>query len=244
MRPRLSLPFALAVVLTLALSVSARPAHADDAQDHYTSGRESYRVGLYGRALEEFSLSLSLAPSPNTRLYIARTLRELGRWAEANEQYTKTVTEAEQRGGRYLATRDAATIELADVKQRLASAKHDEKEATPAPSPPPPPPSPSAPPPPPATAGPTTVTWISGAVAVTGAASFALLYGLAANRYGYLEDNCARVRTSSCDDARTTGRTEELAAYSSLGVAVVAAAITVYSLVTAPPKKEPWRVAF
>ena len=206
------------------------------AQDHYTAGRESYRLGLYGRALEEFERSLALAPSPNTRLYIARSLRELGRWAEANEQYAATVKEAEQRGGRYTATRDAATVELADVKVRLeranasagananaaanpnANANARESNAADGAS----------------HRGPSTLTWVAGGVAVAGAASFAILYGLSGSRFGYLEDNCAHVRTSSCDDARTTGKTEEVAGYAALGVAVVAGAITVYSLLRAP----------
>jgi hypothetical protein len=248
------------------------------AQDHYTAGRESYRLGLYGRALEEFERSLDLAPSPNTRLYIARSLRELGRWAEANEQYAATVRDAEQRGGRYTATRDAASVELADVRVRLeranagagAGAKagagasagagagagagananaagsangnanananggagpnaaaprsadaSDASDATAADG---------------ASShrGPSTLTWVAGGVAVAGAASFAVLYGLSGSRFGYLEDNCAHVRTSSCDDARTTGKTEEVAAYAALGVAVVAGAITIYSLLRAP----------
>lgn len=239
------------------------------AQDHYTAGRESYRLGLYGRALEEFERSLAMSPSPNTRLYIARSLRELGRWAEANDQYAATVREAEQRGGRYLATRDAATLELADVKVRLERANASDGAApatapiasssSPSPSRAP---SPSLSPAPAPTAsdttsphrGPSTLTWVSGSVAVAGAASFAVLYGLAGNRFGYLEDNCARVRTPSCDDARTTGKTEEVAAYAALGVAVVAGAIAVYSLMTSPssnaaavrprPRNASWPLAF
>ena len=240
---------------------AASPASANAAQERYTAGRESYRLGLFGRALEEFERSLALAPSPNTRLYIARSLRELGRWAEANDQYAATVREAEQRGGRYLATRDAAAVELADVKVRLERANASDGAPPPSSTSSP---APVAPAPLPAPApgadttsprrGPSTLTWVSGSVAVVGAASFAVLYGLAGNRFGYLEDNCARVRTPSCDDARTTGKTEEVAAYTALGVAVVAGAIAVYSLVSAPssnaaalqptPRKLSWPLAF
>ena len=74
---------------------------------------------------------------------------------------------------------------------------------------------------------------------MAGAASFGVFYGLAGGRFGYLEDNCARLRTSSCDDARTTGKTEEVVAYAALGVAVVASAIAVYSLVRAPETTSP-----
>ncbi|MDB5217583.1 MAG: hypothetical protein JWO86_5510 [Myxococcaceae bacterium] len=273
----------VAASAAVAITVAApRAAHADDvtasapgsapnaAQEHYTAGRENYRLGLFGRALEEFERSIALAPSPNTRLYIARSLRELGRWAEANEQYAATVREAEQRGGRYLATRDAANVELADVKVRLERANANDASGKDAATTPVAPPASTTPPssgasPAPASApaasdsasshrAPTTLTWVSGAVAVAGAASFGVLYGLAGSRFGYLQDNCARVRTSSCDDARTTGKTEEVVAYAALGVAVVAGAITVYSLLRSPsstaaassrsPRKVAWPLAF
>lgn len=281
----LSLSRALPLPLALSLSLSPSLAHADpppppassassasSAQDHYTAGRENYRLGLFGRALEEFELSLSLSPSPNTRLYIARTLRELGRWSEAAEHYAQTIREADQRGGRYAATRDAANVELADVKVRLERAtsadksdKSDKKDKLPAADPA----SDAAAPARPSSAistspvaiapaaephrSVTAATWISGGVAVAGAASFAVLYGLSSSRFGYLEDHCTHVRSAACDDARTTGKAEEIGAYVSLGVAVLAAGVTVYALVTTPPAvsrtaralgKEPWRLAF
>ena len=102
---------------------------------------------------------------------------------------------------------------------------------------------------------PTTFTWISGgvAVAVAGVASFALFYGLAGGRYGYLQDHCSTARDAGCDDARTTGKTEELVAYVALGVAAAAAAAVVVSLVSPRSKAStaslaratgPWRLAF
>ncbi len=276
MMQRLVAAFIAAVVIATPIAASAEdaptptPATAQ-AQEHYTAGRESYRLGLYGRALEAFERSLALAPSPNTRLYIARSLRELGRWAEANDQYAATVREAEQRGGRYVATRDAANVELADVKVRLGRANANDGAAIAANAVPAANPANAAPVAPAANAaptdlhapaapaadgepsrrGPTTLTWATGGVAVAAAATFTVLYGLAGNRFGYLQDNCARVRTSSCDDARTTGKTEEVVAYSALGVAVVAGVLAVYSLVRSPspspspsPRKVAWLLAF
>jgi tetratricopeptide (TPR) repeat protein len=247
-------------------TTGAAPANADAAQEHYTAGRESYRLGLYGRALEQFERSLALAPSPNTRLYIARTLRELGRWSEAADQYTATIREAGGRGGRYLATRDAANVELGDVKVRLERATagprvegaekadksetgHVDEGAAASKDVPRAPATTGFP----SRGGPSTLTWISGGIAVAGTASFAVLYALASNRFGYLEGSCARVRTGACDDARTTGKAEEIGAYASLGVAAVAAVVTVYSLVVAPSTsggsakptgRESWRIAF
>ena len=61
------------------------------------------------------------------------------------------------------------------------------------------------------------------------------------------------MRDASCDSARTTGKTEELVAYVSLGVAAAAAAVAVVSLVVRPSSNGaalaarvmgPWRLAF
>jgi hypothetical protein len=93
---------------------------------------------------------------------------------------------------------------------------------------------------------------------VAGTASFAVLYALASNRFGFLEESCTRVRTAACDDARTTGKAEEIGAYASLGVAMVATAVTVYTLLASSPssggsvgaakvgapRREPWRIVF
>jgi hypothetical protein len=244
--------FALAFsVASVGLSANARAdepaptAAATSAQDQYTAGRESYRLGLFGRALEEFERSLALVASPNTRLYLARTFRELGRWSEAAEQYRITIREADERGGRYIATRDAADMELRDVKVRIErgeaapAAPKGERNDKPVDGPAPLAPAPSAattPVTPSSTTsgGPTTLTWVTGGLAVAGTASFAIFYALASDRYGYLEDNCSLARDASCDSARTTGQTEEIVSYVSLGVAAVAATIAIVSLVVRP----------
>lgn len=229
-----------AVALALAVALAAPLAHADAAgtraaQDLYTAGRESFHAALYGRALEDFERSLALSPSPNTRLYIARSLRELGRWNDAAEQYRATLREAEEKGPRYAATREAAEVELRDVEARLA-------RKTPAVEPEVPPPA-AAPllerPAPVRLEGapttgprPTTLTWITGGAAVAGFATSAVLYGLASDRYGYLEDNCRSLRDAACDDARSSGRRDETAAYVVLGVATALAAVSVVSFLT------------
>lgn len=237
-----------AFIVSVAVAAStASIAQADPAHDHYTVGRDSYRAGLYGRALEEFELSYEAAPSPNTQLYVARSLRELGRWAEAAEHFRATIREAEERGAKYAAAREAAQAELRDVEVRIERAEPPKVEAPPAAPAPPPvvdirkeePPSKV-----------TTTTWVSGGVAIAGAAVSGLFYGLASNRYAYLEDHCTRTRDASCDDARGTGRTEEGAAYVALGVAVVAAGVAIVSFVISstpdskPRAGRPWLLAF
>lgn len=240
--------FAALVVMT-ALAFAPALAHADSAQQHYSTGRESYRAGLYGRALEEFERSYAATPSPNTHLYIARSLRELGRWTEAQEHYRQTIREAEERGAKYAAAREAAETELRDVEVRIERAEAKPTSEAVATAPPPPAARVEAPSTEPRH-GPSTVTWASGGVALVGLASFGVLYGLASDRYAYLEDHCTRTRDAACDDARTTGRTQEGAAYVALGVGVVAAAVTVISLVVAPSDDakrkgaRPWLVAF
>jgi tetratricopeptide (TPR) repeat protein len=231
------------VALTVALLLATGTANAEPGLDHYTAGRDAYRAGQYAHALEEFEQSYAATPSPNTHLYIARSLRELGRFSEARESYRATIREAEERGAKYAGAREAAEAELRDLP-----AEPPAPAATPV-APPPQQPIVEAPVVTPAKS-PSALTWTTGSIAVVGLASFGVLYGLASDRYAYLEDHCTRTRTAACDDALSTGRTEEGAAYVALGMGVVAAAITVVSLVVAPtsdgkPKAaRPWLVAF
>lgn len=230
------------LLLTAALVLAPALAHAEPAQEHYSAGRHSYRAGLYGRALEEFERSYAVSPSPNTNLYIARSLRELGRLAEAREHYRATIREAGERGAKYGAARDAAESELHDVEVRLERAEPPSAPVTtpsaaalaPAPAPAPGPARASVPAPALPERSPSAVTWATGGVAVVGLASFGVLYGLASDRYAYLEDHCTRTRDTACDDARSVGRTQESAAYVALGVGVVAAAVAIVSFVVAP----------
>jgi hypothetical protein len=182
-------------------------------------------------------------------LYIARSLRELGRWTEARDHFRATIREAEERGAKYAGAREAAETELRDVEVRLersdskAPEKAEKAAETAAPA------SPALAPPTPATGAspapvsaeapistttmrlPSALTWATGGVAVAGLASFGVLYGLASNRYSYLEDHCGGTgaRDAGCDDALSTGRTQEGVAYVALGVGVVAAAVAVVS---------------
>lgn len=242
--------FACVLAASSVAGAEPSPPSAQAAQELYTAGRESYRIALYGRALEEFERSNALAPSPNARLYIARSLRELGRWSEAADQYRTTIREAEERGPKYTPTREAAEIELRDVEVRLARAPAPAAPEAPSdPATAPPPALAHTPPPEPARAPhTTTLTWIAGGAAIGTAAAGALLYGLASNHYSYLEDHCRTARDASCDDARTTGRREEVASYVVLGVATALAAVTVVSVFTSgAPKRTgqaPWPLAF
>ena len=61
--------------------------------------------------------------SPNARLYVARSLREMGRLDEAHDAMARTVEEATARAmrePRFEATRKAAQAQLDDLKTRVA----------------------------------------------------------------------------------------------------------------------------
>jgi hypothetical protein len=110
------------VALALLSDASAQP-NLGFATRRYDRGVALYDRGAYDRALEEFRASMALYSSPNTRLYIGRTLRELGRLAEAAAELEAAAREAAERTAtepRYTATRDAATAERRALEPRLA----------------------------------------------------------------------------------------------------------------------------
>jgi hypothetical protein len=112
--------------LTLALCAAPSLAFAQDntvyAQQRYSQGAQLYDQHQWEPALAEFRQSISLYNSPNARLYVARCLRELGRFDEAVVEYERTAREASDRATsdpRYAATRDAANSELTAVRPRV-----------------------------------------------------------------------------------------------------------------------------
>ena len=67
------------------------------AQQRYDTGLAAYEAGALDDALTHFRASFAVARSPNTRLMIARTLRNLGRLAEAVVEYDLAAREATDR---------------------------------------------------------------------------------------------------------------------------------------------------
>lgn len=97
---------------------AASEARAEDetefAQRHFERGLELYDRGDHADALVSFETSYELAPSPNSLLFVARTLRELGRSVEAAEAFGRTAREARARAAdepRYAPTAEAAEAE-------------------------------------------------------------------------------------------------------------------------------------
>lgn len=93
------------------------------AQRHFERGRDAFKNGDYATALSAFESSLSLFPSPNTRLYLARTLVKAERFTDAANTYEEVIRSArlkESEEPSYAAARSAAERELADLQHRLA----------------------------------------------------------------------------------------------------------------------------
>jgi hypothetical protein len=85
----------------------------DQAQSHFLRGKELYTQNKFDAALAEFTLSLDVVASPNTRLYVARCLREMNRTVQAYNEFGRTSQEA-----RELARSDSRYEKAADAAQQ------------------------------------------------------------------------------------------------------------------------------
>jgi hypothetical protein len=115
----------------LCLAALAAPAVAqvppDDeaarvAQERFTQARDLYASGRYEEALAAFRQTIELSESPNGHLYVARSLRELGRLDEAVRELDLTLRLVEReiaRSPRYAETGAAARQELDELEQRV-----------------------------------------------------------------------------------------------------------------------------
>lgn len=93
-----------------------------DALEKFKKAQERFEAKDYAAALELSQAALAATGSPNARLYVARSLRELGRLAEAHEELERTLRdarEAAKEDSKYVATRDSAAAELALLDQRV-----------------------------------------------------------------------------------------------------------------------------
>lgn len=101
---------------------AATPVQREQAQALFAKGKKSYDEGKYAAALDDFRSSIEIVQSPNTRLYVARTLREMGRYVEAYAEFGRTAAEAkehEHEDGRYGKAAQAAQAERAEVAKKL-----------------------------------------------------------------------------------------------------------------------------
>ncbi len=96
------------------------PVQREQAQSRFLRGKAKLGKGQYAEALAEFNASLDIVASPNTRLYVGRCLRELGRIVEAYVELGRTEVEAKELAvddPRYAKAAEAAH----DERSKLAS---------------------------------------------------------------------------------------------------------------------------
>lgn len=100
----------------------ATPVQREQAQSRFAKGKALYAAGKYAAALTEFSGSLDLVVSPNTRLYVARCLRELGKTVPAYVEFGRAAVEAREQtrdDPRYEKTAESASEERARLQPKL-----------------------------------------------------------------------------------------------------------------------------
>lgn len=121
-RPRVIAGVALLGALAVAHAASAQTGSADAQRARFAAAQTSYDERDFEDALAAFRALAEETNSPNAHLYVARTLRELGRLPEAFDAMQRTLREATARASteaKYAATRDAAAAELALLAIRV-----------------------------------------------------------------------------------------------------------------------------
>ena len=115
----------VAVALVLSAPAFERAASAQPAADQagaFAEAQKLFDAKDYAGALPKFKALADETKSPNARLYVARSLRELGRIAEAYDEMEATVKDASARAEgekKYEKTRDAAAAELALLQGKI-----------------------------------------------------------------------------------------------------------------------------
>ncbi len=111
------------VAMLSAAMLLATPALAEgDARKLFKEAQEHFDGARYEQALEIARKLHADTQSPNARLYVARSLKGLGRFDEAYEEMSLTLDDAAAKADaepKYIATRDAAAAELALLKQKI-----------------------------------------------------------------------------------------------------------------------------
>lgn len=130
--PRTLLAIALAVGANGAATTAfaqpagaAQPSAADvkKATQTFGDGTKLFDQKKFDKALEQFKISYATVPSPNSHLYIARCMAQLGQTREAYLEFDKVVVEAEERAksdAKYAPTRDSAKVERDELAAKLA----------------------------------------------------------------------------------------------------------------------------
>jgi len=112
------------ILLFLALCAVPQTASADpDPLRKFADAQAYYDRGDFAGALVLFQQAYKESASPNARLYMARSLRELGQVTKAYREMDATYRDAAQKAlaeEKYALTRDAAAAELTLLTDRVA----------------------------------------------------------------------------------------------------------------------------
>ncbi|MDB4936352.1 MAG: hypothetical protein JWP87_3324, partial [Labilithrix sp.] len=127
-----SIVLASALALSLATATTAHaagvepakatPVQREQAQSRFLKGRELYNAKKYDAALAELTASLDIVASPNTRLYVGRCLRDMGRTVAAYAELGRAAVEAKELlrdDARYEKAAQAANDERAQLAPKL-----------------------------------------------------------------------------------------------------------------------------
>lgn len=116
---------ALTVTPAHAQPAAATPAPdaVEKAQALFKKGHTLYEAKKYNQAVVEFRASYAAVPSPNSRLYIARSLRQMGELRDAYLEFDAVVEEAAAKAAteaRYAKTQEQATVERDELTGKIA----------------------------------------------------------------------------------------------------------------------------
>lgn len=117
---------------TLASSPSsATEEERSAAQKMFEAGDGLYESGRFEDAVGAFRNSHQLVASPNSRLMLARSLREAGHNEDACREFRGTIEDADASGGRYPEALQAAQSELRALEELIAGMKASTTATTP-----------------------------------------------------------------------------------------------------------------
>jgi hypothetical protein len=230
------------------------------AQKMFEAGDGLYESGRYEEATVAFKNSHDLAASPNSRLMLARSLREAGHHEQACTEFRATIQDAEASFGRYPEALQAARSELDALESLMTTDPHPaeanavstavttavstkpvatsdlgaEKPTRALPSP-------QKDSPQRAKTGAqqstlSTAAWASAGVGVVGIATFGIFGYLNNKTYSDLESSCRSVCPADSESQIERGRSYQLLGNIGLGVAIVGTAAATTLFVLAPKR--------
>jgi hypothetical protein len=106
-----------------ATAATPSPAAVKEATAHFQKGTDLFNAKKLDEALTEFRASYAAVASPNSHLYIARSLAQLGKAREAYAEFDKVAIEAQARAAeepKYAPTAETAKLERDELAAKIA----------------------------------------------------------------------------------------------------------------------------